>query len=58
MFRFIMLGGLLAVFIALGAILTIKLPKSAAAAHHSVEAINPMPLHGALQRAKSEMWLP
>jgi hypothetical protein len=57
MSRFILLGGMVAVLIATGAMLTLKLPKPAAA-HRSGEPIDPAILHSFLQRGRDEMALP
>jgi hypothetical protein len=56
MSKFTLLGVMLAVLIAVGAALTLKLPKLAAAQHPS--ALDPLILHGALQGARQEMALP
>ena len=57
MSRFVLLGGMVVVLIAAGAMLTLKLPKPAAA-HHSAEPIDPATLHLFLQRGRDEMALP
>jgi hypothetical protein len=58
MSRFILLGGMVVVLIAAGAMLTLKLPKSAAAHHSADEPIGPAVLHSFLHRGRDEMALP
>jgi hypothetical protein len=56
MSKFILLGFMLVILAALSSTLALKLPKSAAAAHHSAAPFDP--LHSALQRGGDEMALP
>jgi hypothetical protein len=53
----ILLGGVVTVLIAAGAMLTLKLPRPAAA-HHVAEPLDPAILQSFLQRGRDEMALP
>jgi hypothetical protein len=57
MTRFIVLAGVLAL-LAVGAIILAKIPRPAAAQHHSAKPIDPAILRGHLQKLQGEEALP